>query len=101
MDKLDYDIDKIMDAIPCDWWYNKREDIVDIDPEYHDQEEILVLSNWWAMDYNYSTKLYKEILKNYREDPTAKIYYGQCNLDDECTTQCQPVSTTQDANTRV
>tara|TARA_B000000441_G_C21686102_1_gene316574 strand:+ start:592 stop:732 length:141 start_codon:yes stop_codon:yes gene_type:complete len=46
MDKLDYDIDKIMDAIPCDWWYNKREDIVDIDPEYHDQEEILVISNW-------------------------------------------------------
>jgi len=46
MDKLDYDIDKIMDAIPCDWWYNKREDIDDNDPEYHDQEEILVLSNW-------------------------------------------------------
>ena len=101
MDKLDYDIDKIMDAIPCDWWYNKREDIVDIDPEYHDQEEILVISNWWAMDYNYTTKLYKEILKNYREDPSAKIYYGLCNLDDESWTQHNTVSITQDANSRV
>ena len=33
MDKLDYDIDKIMDAIP---WIGGiiREDIVDNDPEY-------------------------------------------------------------------
>ena len=29
MDKLDYNIDKIMDAIPDDWWYNKRDNIVD------------------------------------------------------------------------
>ena len=53
------------------------------------------------MDYNYNNKLYKEILKNYREDPTAQIYYGLCNLDDESGTQHNTVSTTQDANSRV
>ena len=46
MDKLDYNIDKIMDAIPSDWWYNKRDNLIDTDPEYPDEEEILVLSNW-------------------------------------------------------
>lgn len=46
MDKLDYNIDKIMDAIPSDWWYNKRDSLIDTDPEYPDEEEILVLSNW-------------------------------------------------------
>ena len=101
MDKLDYNIDKIMDAIPQDWWYNKRDNLIDIDPEDSEEEEILVLSNWWAMHYNYNNKLYKEILKNYREDPSAENYYGQCNLDDKCTTQCKSVSSTQDTNTRV
>tara|TARA_S200002703_G_scaffold159832_2_gene174980 strand:- start:834 stop:974 length:141 start_codon:yes stop_codon:yes gene_type:complete len=46
MDKLDYNIDKIMDAIPQDWWYNKRDNLIDIDPEDSEEEEILVLSNW-------------------------------------------------------
>jgi|MDSZ01.3.fsa_nt_gb hypothetical protein len=53
------------------------------------------------MDYNYTTKLYKEILKNYREDPSAKIYYGLLDYNDESRTQFNSVSSTQDANDRV
>lgn len=101
MDKLDYNIDKIMDAIPSDWWYNKRDDLIDIDPEYPNEEETLVLSNWWAMHYNYNNKLYKEILKNYREDPSAQDYYGPLDYSNESRTQHNTVSTTQDANNRV
>ena len=101
MDKLDYNIDKIMDAIPSDWWYNKRDDLIDIDPESPDKEEILVLSNWWAMHYIYNNELYKEILKNYREDPTAQDYYGPLNYSDESRTQHNTVGITQDSNSRV
>ena len=48
-----------------------------------------------------SPSQYKEILKNYREDPTAQIYYGLLDYSDESRTQHDTVGITQDANSRV
>ena len=46
MDKLDYNIDKIMDAIPSDWWYNKPSHYDEQIEEEYEEENLLVLSNW-------------------------------------------------------
>jgi len=47
MDKLDYDIEQIMDAIPQDWWYNRGDDLLHIVPEEPEAMEELILANWW------------------------------------------------------
>ena len=52
------------------------------------------------MHYIYNNELYKEILKNYREDPTAQDYYGPLDYD-ESRTQHNTVGITQDSNSRV
>jgi|TARA_B100000073_G_C23577182_1_gene510669 hypothetical protein len=46
MDKLDYDIEQIMDAIPQDWWYNRGDDLLHIVPEEPEAMEELILANW-------------------------------------------------------
>ena len=53
MDKIqivDIMIDEIMESIPDDLWYNKPSHYDDQAPEEYEEENLLVLSNWWSYE---------------------------------------------------